>query len=249
MRQNNDTYTFFSILAFVAAILVFAGIVGGSFELENIGWLVLVLLAIGIGLMGAAMALGRGSSSTAVVPSSSASSTSDLTVPGTEVSSMSAQSAVATPAAETPAEPDEEVETTDDDSANEVTSVQVGALTDAPPTTPQEQEAVEEVIEVEADPDPEDEVVVSSEPDDLTRLEGIGPKMSAALIEHGVTTFQKLSEQSLDQIQVMLEDAGLRFAPSAESWAEQASYAAKGDWDGLDELQDRLVAGRYPTDE
>jgi len=85
------------------------------------------------------------------------------------------------------------------------------------------------------------------EPDDLTRLEGIGAKMAAALVAGGLDTFEKVAAASLDDFRAAIEAAGMSFAPAAESWAEQASYAAKGDWDGLAALQDTLISGRYPS--
>ncbi|MEL6268791.1 MAG: hypothetical protein AAFR22_03190 [Chloroflexota bacterium] len=89
----------------------------------------------------------------------------------------------------------------------------------------------------------------AGEPDDFTKLEGVGPKMAETLTAGGVYSFGKLAEMSLDEIRAVLDAQGTRFAPAAESWAEQASYAAKGDWDGLQKLQDTLVSGRYPTEE
>lgn len=84
-------------------------------------------------------------------------------------------------------------------------------------------------------------------PDDLTKLEGIGPKMSLALIAAGLDTFAKVAAASLDDFKAAIEAAGMNFAPSAESWSEQAGYAARGDWDGLSTLQDKLESGRYPS--
>jgi len=89
----------------------------------------------------------------------------------------------------------------------------------------------------------------SDEPDELTRIEGIGPKISEALIAAGLDTFAKVADASQDDFKDALEAAGMTFAPSAESWAHQADLAAKGDWDGLAALQDTLVSGRYPTDD
>lgn len=89
----------------------------------------------------------------------------------------------------------------------------------------------------------------AGEPDDLTRLEGIGPKVADALVAAGLDTFEKVAAASIEDFQDALEAQGVRFAPAAESWAEQASYAAKGDWDGLAALQDKLVSGRYPSDD
>lgn len=93
---------------------------------------------------------------------------------------------------------------------------------------------------------PEPKATPATEADDLTRIEGIGPKMNAALIAQGIDTFAKLSTKSVDDIRAAIDAGGMRFAPSAESWAEQAGYAAKGDWDGLAKLQEILESGRYP---
>ncbi len=88
-----------------------------------------------------------------------------------------------------------------------------------------------------------------TEPDDLTRIEGIGPKMSAALIAEGYETFEKVAAASEDDLRAAIENQGLRFAPSLVNWAEQAALAARGDWDGLKMLQDSLTAGRKSDDE
>ncbi|MGB1289090.1 MAG: helix-hairpin-helix domain-containing protein, partial [Aggregatilineales bacterium] len=84
----------------------------------------------------------------------------------------------------------------------------------------------------------------SDDPDDLTKVEGIGPKMSRALIAAGIETFEKLAAASDDDLRQAIEAAEMRFAPSLVTWAEQAEFAAKGDWDGLQTLQDTLKGGR-----
>jgi ribosomal protein L30 len=81
--------------------------------------------------------------------------------------------------------------------------------------------------------------------DDLTKIEGIGPKMSAALIAAEIDTFEKLAASTESQLRSAIEAAGMRLAPGLESWPEQAEFAAKGDWDGLEKLQSRLVGGRH----
>lgn len=80
--------------------------------------------------------------------------------------------------------------------------------------------------------------------DDLTKIEGIGPKMSAALKSAGIDTFAKLAASDQDALKQALEAAGMNLAPSLETWAEQAKFAADDDWDGLKELQGSLVGGR-----
>jgi len=83
-----------------------------------------------------------------------------------------------------------------------------------------------------------------AEPDDLTKVEGIGKKMSAALIDAGIDTYAKLADASEEQLTQAIQDAGMRLAPSLGTWAEQAAFARDGDWDGLEKLQDELQGGR-----
>lgn len=80
--------------------------------------------------------------------------------------------------------------------------------------------------------------------DDLTRIEGIGPKMAAALKAAGITSFRKLAQTDEDTLRAAIESAGMRLAPSIPTWAEQAALAARGDWAGLKAFQGSLVAGR-----
>lgn len=87
-------------------------------------------------------------------------------------------------------------------------------------------------------------VPVDNTGDNLTRIEGVGPKMSAALIAAGLDTFQKLADASEASIRSAIENAGMRLAPGISSWSDQAALAAKGEWDELHNLQKQLVGGR-----
>lgn len=80
--------------------------------------------------------------------------------------------------------------------------------------------------------------------DDLERIEGIGPRFASALKAAGIKSFGRLAGSSSDDLRSAIEAAGLSFAPSITTWAEQASLLAKGDEDGFKALTDRLVAGR-----
>jgi len=84
----------------------------------------------------------------------------------------------------------------------------------------------------------------SKSKDDLTKIEGIGPKMSQALIDAGINSFAKLAASTEDTLREAISNAGMRFSPSLPTWPEQAKLASQGDWDGLEKLQDELVAGR-----
>lgn len=72
-------------------------------------------------------------------------------------------------------------------------------------------------------------------PDDLTQIEGIGPRMERALISAGITTYATLARSSEDVLREALELDGLRFAPSLPTWAKQAELLARGDRSGLTE--------------
>lgn len=85
--------------------------------------------------------------------------------------------------------------------------------------------------------------------DDLTKIEGIGPKIGELLQDAGIATFAALAERSAEQLNDILAAAGSRYAIAVpDSWPEQAALAAAGDWDGLAALQDRLEGGRYVDD-
>ena len=81
------------------------------------------------------------------------------------------------------------------------------------------------------------------ESDDLTRIEGIGPKINSVLQQAGITTYTLLASSDTSQLRDLLAEAQLaRFNP--ETWPEQAALAAKGDWEALSDLQDELQGGR-----
>lgn len=84
---------------------------------------------------------------------------------------------------------------------------------------------------------------VVSKPDDLTAIEGIGPKVAQLLESIGITTFQQLADADLGKLRETLDGAGYKYMEPA-GWVEQAALAAKGDTAGLQKLQDSLKGGR-----
>lgn len=80
-------------------------------------------------------------------------------------------------------------------------------------------------------------------PDDLTIIEGIGPKIASVLQAAGISTFSQLAEADLGHLNQILQNAGLRLA-DAETWPEQARLAAEGKWDELEALKASLKGGR-----
>lgn len=81
-------------------------------------------------------------------------------------------------------------------------------------------------------------------PDDLKRIEGIGPKLSAILQAAGITTFAQLAQTDVERLQDILSQAGITQISDPTTWPEQARLAAAGDWAGLEALQARLKGGR-----
>jgi predicted flap endonuclease-1-like 5' DNA nuclease len=102
---------------------------------------------------------------------------------------------------------------------------------------------------VEPEPEPEPTPEPTPEPEsvadeDLERIEGIGPKMAAALRAAGIRTYAALAGSDDATLRAAVEGAGLSFAPSLLTWARQARLLADGDEDGFADLTRRLVAGR-----
>jgi hypothetical protein len=81
-------------------------------------------------------------------------------------------------------------------------------------------------------------------PDDLTRIEGIGPKISGLLNAAGITTFAQLGTADLSRLVQILEEADLAGLANPNTWPEQAKLAAEGAWDALETLQEELKGGR-----
>lgn len=84
--------------------------------------------------------------------------------------------------------------------------------------------------------------------DDLTLIEGIGPKISAALIAAGISTFADLAAAPEARVREILSAAQLRIvgsvAASIPTWAEQAELAAAGRLDDLKAWQAAHKGGK-----
>ena len=86
---------------------------------------------------------------------------------------------------------------------------------------------------------------ITSEADDLVKIEGIGKKIAELIVAEGITTFDKLSKTSVKTLQAILDKAGKRFnIHNPETWPKQAELAAAGEWRKLQKLQDELNAGK-----
>jgi DNA-directed RNA polymerase subunit beta' len=84
---------------------------------------------------------------------------------------------------------------------------------------------------------------VATGADDLTKIEGIGPKIAEHLATAGITTFAQLTQASAAELKDFLVAGGFDSQDPA-TWADQAQLAAAGEWDKLSQWQDQLNGGR-----
>ncbi len=117
--------------------------------------------------------------------------------------------------------------------------------------TPADEPDAEEIAEVpaaaaeEAEPEPPAKPIreeasakkpaaTEAEPDNLTKVRGIGPKFSALLNEHGISTFAQLAAMELEPLRTIVNESGISAASAnEESWARQAELLAADDKEGL----------------
>ncbi len=81
--------------------------------------------------------------------------------------------------------------------------------------------------------------------DDLTIVEGIGPKIDGLFKDAGITTFAQLADTSVEKMKEILHAAGPRYTMhNPSTWAEQAALARDGKMDELKAWQDAHIAGK-----
>lgn len=84
--------------------------------------------------------------------------------------------------------------------------------------------------------------------DDLTIVEGIGPKIQELFKENGISTWKILSETSVERLKEILTIGGDRFIiHNPGTWSRQAELAYQGKWQELKEWQDFLIGGVEPS--
>ena len=64
-------------------------------------------------------------------------------------------------------------------------------------------------------------------PDDLTQLNGIGPRISSILSDGGVTTYAELEHTDPSELRKIIAQGGALPPSSLDTWPTQASYAAR----------------------
>jgi predicted flap endonuclease-1-like 5' DNA nuclease len=139
-----------------------------------------------------------------------------------------------------PDAPAEQVEPQPEASESAYAAVEQPAYAQVP-----EARAPDETTEPAAQDEPQASAAPAEQaPDDLTMIEGIGPKISGALIAAGVNTFAKLAAMQPEEIERIVRSAGVRMVGKAETWTKQAALAAEGKFDELKAYQRTLTAGR-----
>jgi predicted flap endonuclease-1-like 5' DNA nuclease len=83
--------------------------------------------------------------------------------------------------------------------------------------------------------------------DDLTVIDGIGPKIDDLFHANGVDTLAQVARLSVQDMLEILERGGpsFQFANPA-TWAQQAALAAENRWKELKRLQEEMIEGRIP---
>ncbi len=80
---------------------------------------------------------------------------------------------------------------------------------------------------------------------DLTVIEGIGPKIAGLLSASGINSWEALADADVDFVQNILTEAGPNYSTHHPgSWTRQAALAAAGSWGELETLQAKLAGGR-----
>lgn len=77
--------------------------------------------------------------------------------------------------------------------------------------------------------------------DDLTKLVGIGPKVAEKMNAMGIQNYQQLADANMDDVIERLGVEGVRIPKAAsQTWSQQGSLAAKGDWGGIETIKTDL---------
>ena len=84
----------------------------------------------------------------------------------------------------------------------------------------------------------------TSTADDLTKIEGVGPKAAEALVAAGIDTYASLAKSEAEKIKEILTEASSRMAHlDPGSWPKQSQMAADGKWEELKEWQEKVKGG------
>ncbi len=131
----------------------------------------------------------------------------------------------------------------------ETPQAEIKIETTAPPVEEKSEEVVAAPPVVEVVPPP---VVIpaaaGNEKDDLTVIEGIGPKIQELLYQYGIRTYNQLADAEVTRLKEILAEAGPQLAMhDPGTWPSQANLAANDQWEALKSIQGFLKGGKKPT--
>ncbi|MBQ0895748.1 hypothetical protein KBX37_22060 [Micromonospora sp. U56] len=113
----------------------------------------------------------------------------------------------------------------------EVEAPAPAAVEPAEPVIPAPRRALDDEAPVASDEPATADADVVATPDaeaadDFRRIQGVGPKMAAALQAAGIRTYRQLAELDEPALRETIRAAGLRAAPSLATWPQQAKLLA-----------------------
>ena len=86
-------------------------------------------------------------------------------------------------------------------------------------------------------------VTNKTQKDDLTKIEGIGPKIAELFTKNGIKTFADLADTKKSDLVKILEENRLA-SHDPGSWSKQAALARDGKWEKLEKWQNELNGGK-----
>lgn len=87
---------------------------------------------------------------------------------------------------------------------------------------------------------------IETNSDNLTIVEGIGPKIAELLNKQGIHTYLQLANTSPIHLVSILKNAGARFQiHDPSTWPEQAKLISEGDIEKFNELKQRILLGKH----
>ncbi|MFV0531985.1 MAG: 50S ribosomal protein L21 [Flavobacteriales bacterium] len=127
----------------------------------------------------------------------------------------------------------------------EITSIGAGSVKKETKKTTTKKADPKEIKEQKVVKKPKTVKKTTSKKDDLTKVEGIGPKVAELFIENGIKTFADLAKKSEKDLKAILTPKGGRYASmNPGTWSKQAKLASEGKWDELKKWQDELNGGK-----
>lgn len=98
----------------------------------------------------------------------------------------------------------------------------------APPSDPPDVDAAREVLGSKVTAD------------DLTVVEGVGPKIAGLLAEAGIDSWRALADTDVERLRLVLDEAGPRYRRhDPSSWPTQGELLADGRWQDFKDLTTR----------